>query len=462
MAYEVVLPRLGWSMESGRLAAWLKQDGETVQSGEMIFSVEGDKAVQDVEALESGILRILPGGPGPDLEVPVGTLLAYICQPGEIPPFEQAGAVAVTQTQAAAPTGSQPGDIALAAAPGQSRKDVHGENKTISPRARRVARELAVDWSAVQGTGITGRIRERDIRAAALVRAVPAGTGPAKSIAATPLARRAAAELGVDLAALSRPGEGERITRADVEAAAQKAAPGAPESGLQAVPMGRLRKLIAERMAASTQSTAPVTLTTEVDATELFKMRKRWKADPDLKGQALPSYTDMLAKLVAQALSEHPVMNARLEGETLIYQESIHIAIAVDTPTGLVAPVVKHVQSKGLKQIARESAALVTRALAGRLSLEEVSGSTFTLTNLGMYDIDGFTPIINLPECAILGVGRMVAKVVVIDEESEATAVRRMMALSLTFDHRLVDGAPAARFLKRIRQLVEKPEYWLL
>ena len=444
-------------MESGRLAAWLKKDGEAVHSGEMIFSVEGDKAVQEVEALESGILRILPGGPGPDLEVPVGTLLAYICQPGEIPPFEQAGAIVAVRTQPAAPTGSQTADMGMKAAPGQIRTDVQLESKTISPRARRVARELAVDWSAVRGTGITGRIRERDIRAAALAKA-----GPAKPLAATPLARRAAAELGVDLAALSRPGEGERITRADVEAAAHKAVSSAAESGLQAVPMGRLRKLIAERMAASTQSTAPVTLTTEVDATELFKMRKRWKADPDLEGQVLPSYSDMLAKLAAQALSEHPVMNARLEGETLIYQEPIHIAIAVDTPTGLVAPVIKQVQSKGLKQIARESAALVSKALAGRLSLDEVSGSTFTITNLGMYDIDGFTPIINLPECAILGVGRMIAKVVVIDDETEATAVRRMMALSLTFDHRLVDGAPAARFLKRIRQLVEKPDYWLL
>jgi pyruvate dehydrogenase E2 component (dihydrolipoamide acetyltransferase) len=155
-------------------------------------------------------------------------------------------------------------------------------------------------------------------------------------------------------------------------------------------------------------------------------------------------------------------MNARMEGEQLVYQEHIHIAMAVDTPAGLVAPVVREVQAKGLKQIARESAALVEKAHAGRLSLDEVSGSTFTVTNLGMYDIDSFTPIINLPECAILGVGRIVARVVVIDEETEATAVRRMMALSLTFDHRVVDGAPAARFLQRIRQLVEKPDYWLL
>jgi pyruvate dehydrogenase E2 component (dihydrolipoamide acetyltransferase) len=408
-------------MESGRLAAWLKQDGEAVQAGEMLFSVEGDKAVQEVEALESGILRILPGGPGPEQDVPVGTLLAYICQPGETPPFE-----VIT-------------------------------NETISPRARRAARELAVDWSTVKGTGITGRIRERDIRAAALER-----PGPSKAVAATPVARRAAAELGVDLAAISRPGEGERISRADVEAAAQKAVPADPGAGLQAVPMGRLRKLIAERMAASARTTAPVTLTTEVDATELFKMRRRWKNDPDLEGQALPSYTDMLVKLVAQALSEYPVMNARLEGEQLVYQEPIHIAMAVDTPAGLVAPVIRMVQTKGLKQIARESAALVEKALAGRLSLDEVSGSTFTVTNLGMYDIDSFTPLINLPECAILGVGRIVARVVVIDEETEATAVRRMMALSLTFDHRVVDGAPAARFLQRIRQLVEKPDYWLL
>ena len=456
-------------MESGRLAGWLKQDGEVVQAGEMLFSVEGDKAVQEVEALESGILRILPGGPGPEQDVPVGTLLAYICQPGEPAPFENSGATSAAQSLAPSPSESQTAETGIPAAPGQLKKDILVENKTISPRARRVAGELGVDWSTVQGTGITGRIRERDIRVIALERTMALERATAleqaastKAVAATPVARRAAAELGIDLAALTRPGDGERITRADVEAAAQREVSTAPETGLQPVPMGRLRKLIADRMAASAHTTAPVTLTTEVDATGLYKMHQGWKNDPDLQGQVLPSYTDMLLKLVAQALSEYPVMNARLDGEQLVYQELIHIAIAVDTPAGLVAPVVRQVQSKGLKQIARETSALINKALAGRLSLDEVSGSTFTITNLGMYDIDGFTPIINLPECAILGVGRIVAKVVVIDDETEATAVRRMMALSLTFDHRLVDGAPAARFLKRIRQLVEKPDYWLL
>ena len=456
MAYEVVLPRLGWSMESGRLVEWLKKDGETVQAGEMIFSVEGDKAVQEVEALESGVLRLLPGGPAPasEEEIPVGTLLAYICQPGETPPFEGSSAPVAPQT-AAAPADDKSPEVTSIAAQGQSMLKTNGDKMAISPRARRVARELALDWSGIKGTGITGRIREKDVRAAALeLLKTPAG----REAQATPVARRAATELGVDLAVVASRGEGGRITRADVEAAAQKTG----STPVEAVPMGRLRRLIAGRMAASAQTTAPVTLTTEVDATEMVWLRRGWKNDPGLEGQTIPSYTDMLIKLVVQALSEYPVMNARLEGEQIIYEAAVHIGIAVDTEAGLVAPVIRDVEHKSLKQLSREAASLVDKARAGRLAPDEASGSTFTITNLGMYDIDAFTPIINLPECAILGVGRIVSKVVVIDEETETTAVRRMMALSLTFDHRIVDGAPAARFLKRIRQLVEKPGFWLL
>jgi pyruvate dehydrogenase E2 component (dihydrolipoamide acetyltransferase) len=203
-------------------------------------------------------------------------------------------------------------------------------------------------------------------------------------------------------------------------------------------------------------------LTTEVDATELVRLRAQLKGDPAAAAQGVPTYTDLMAKLVAHALGEHPALNARLEGDAIVLSPAVHIGLAVDTERGLLVPVVRDVQAKGLRQIAQESAALVARARAGQLSGDEMRGSTFSLTNLGMYDIDAFTPILNLPECAILGLGRIVPKQVVVDAAAEKVAIRQMLYLSLTFDHRLVDGAPAARGLQRIKQLVEQPYLWLV
>jgi pyruvate dehydrogenase E2 component (dihydrolipoamide acetyltransferase) len=226
----------------------------------------------------------------------------------------------------------------------------------------------------------------------------------------------------------------------------------------QATPITSVRRTIAERMATSAHSVAAVTLTTEADATELVRLREQLESDA---AQPLPAYNDVLAKLVAQALTEHPALNARWEGDTILQATTVNIGIAVDTERGLLVPVLRDVQSKSLRQIAGESAALIDRARSGRITADEMQGGTFTITNLGMYEVDAFTPIINLPECAILGVGRIVPKQVVVDAEAERVAIRHMAFLSLTFDHRLVDGAPAARFLQRVKQYVEKPYLWL-
>jgi pyruvate dehydrogenase E2 component (dihydrolipoamide acetyltransferase) len=212
-------------------------------------------------------------------------------------------------------------------------------------------------------------------------------------------------------------------------------------------------------MAASAHTAAAVTLTTEADATELVRLRDHLKSDPS---QPVPSYNDVLAKLAAQALLEHPHVNARFEGDNIVQSAAVNVGIAVDTERGLLVPVIRDVQKKPLRQIARESAALIEAARTGRVNADDLHGGTITITNLGMYEIDAFTPIINLPECAILGVGRIVPKQVVVDAEAERLAIRHMMFLSLTFDHRLVDGAPAARFLQRVKQYVEKPYLWLV
>jgi pyruvate dehydrogenase E2 component (dihydrolipoamide acetyltransferase) len=458
MASEVVLPRLGWNMETGRVGEWLKRDGERVEAGELLFTVEGDKATQEIEALESGVLRMAPDAPRPGQEVPVGTLLAYLLAPGEDLPDGANGAAGSAEA-------GKPAPAPAAAAPGMAAGASDGEGlaPTISPRARRVAGELGVDWTRLAGSGRTGRIVERDVRAAAQVKA----PGAEKI---SPLARRLATELGVDAEALAASMPGKRIERADVEQeaarrAAERVAPPklpalatAPAMPGETTPISFVRRTIAERMAVSSHTAAPVTLTTEADATELVRLRKQLKDD---RGP-VPSYTDLLTKLCAAALLEHPQVNSRFAGEDILRAATVNIGVAVDTERGLLVPVLRDAQTKSLRQVAAESAALIEQARAGKIAPDNLQGGTFTITNLGMYDIDAFTPIINLPECAILGVGRIVPKQVVVDADAERVAIRHMMFLSLTFDHRLVDGAPAARFLQRVKQFVERPYLWLV
>jgi pyruvate dehydrogenase E2 component (dihydrolipoamide acetyltransferase) len=222
-----------------------------------------------------------------------------------------------------------------------------------------------------------------------------------------------------------------------------------------------VRRLIAARLAESAHTAAPVTLTTEADATELVRLRAQIKADLAGTDLPVPAYTDLLARLVAVALLEHPALNASLTGDVITRHAAVHIGIAVDTEHGLLVPVVREADRKSVQQIAVESTRLIERTRARQIAPDDLRGGTFTITNLGMYDIDAFTPIINLPECAILGVGRIVARPVVVDAAAETVAVRQMMALSLTFDHRIVDGGPAARFLQRVKQFVERPMLWL-
>jgi pyruvate dehydrogenase E2 component (dihydrolipoamide acetyltransferase) len=406
----------------------------------------------------------------------VGGLLAYVVQPGESVAFENptpslspAASLTGREEERSAETLKTASGAHSVSTPTQANGSAM---PTISPRARRIAHELGVDWTRLTGSGRTGRIVERDVRAAL--------EGQPAPVEVSPVARRAAQELGVDLAALGAQMPGKRITREDVERAAENPlehptpSPNSARGEKQReaafdsspadkrLPVSRVRQVIAERMAASSQTTAAVTLTTEVDATELVKLRQQLKNDTQAPGKVTPTYNDLLMKLTASALQEHPALNARFEGDALVQSAAAHIGLAVDTERGLLVAVVRHVPDKTLRQIAVESASLIERARAGTLKADELSGSTFSLSNLGMYDIDAFTPIINLPECAILGIGRITPKVVVIDVDAERTAIRQMMFLSLTFDHRLVDGAPAARFLQRIKQFIEQPYLWLV
>jgi pyruvate dehydrogenase E2 component (dihydrolipoamide acetyltransferase) len=463
MAIEIVMPRLGWTMEEGMLAEWLKQDGDPVEVGDIIFTVESDKALNEVEALDSGILRIPPDSAPIGTVMPVGTVLAYLVSPGELAPFEMQPETSSQPKNLMAKVELQPTTVAQtqqATTDSTTHRRRRKSGPTISPRARRVALELGLDWTRLTGSGRTGRIVERDVRAA-----IQQPT--TVEIRVSPVARRVAEELGVNLDELAAQVPGKRIERTDVEAAAASATTPTPVTQPvpatdQVIPLSHMRRIIAARMTTSVRTTAPVTLTTEADATELVRLRRQLKDDPTASSQPVPTYNDLLSKMVAQALIEHPALNARLEGEQLVISGSVHIGLAVDTERGLLVPVLRDVQSKSLRQITQESAVLIEQARAGQLSADELGGGTFTISNLGIYDIDTFTPIINLPECAILGVGRIVPKQVVVDASAERVAIRQMVFLSLTFDHRLVDGAPTARFLQRIKQFIEQPYLWLV
>ncbi len=460
MAIEILLPRLGWTMEEGTFVEWLKRDGDPIVPGDVLYTVESDKSLNEVEAFDAGILRIPANSPAPGSKIPVGTVLAYIVQPGE---------------EDGRPTmDSRPPTAASTHAP---RSTPHVSRSTpdavpaISPRARRIAAELRVDWTALTGSGRTGRIVERDVRAAttSLGDVKPIASTSRSKVNASPLAQRLAADLGVDLQQLAQAFPDKRIEREDVEqAVARRSATGTseiPSAVVQGQPMSGLRRIVAERMAHSAHTSAPVTLHTEVDATELVRIREQLKGDAAKQNRdrsSVPSFNDLLAKIAAYALHEHPALNVRLDTDTIIQEPAVHIGIAVDSERGLLVVVLRDVHQRTLRQITAESQSLIQRARTGAATSADLQGSTFTITNLGMYDIDGFTPIINLPECAILGIGRIAPKQIVIDLALEKVAIRQMMTISLTFDHRLVDGAPAARFLQRIKQLIEQPYLWLM
>jgi pyruvate dehydrogenase E2 component (dihydrolipoamide acetyltransferase) len=270
----------------------------------------------------------------------------------------------------------------------------------------------------VQGTGRGGRIRESDVLAA---------RRSASAVAPAPASGAAAAPVPVPTVS-GPPGREVEITT--------------------------LRRKVAERMHRSKTLTAPVTLTTKAEVGALVNLRAQYKAALAASDDPVPSYSDMMMKLVAAALKEHPALNARWEEARIIEVASINIGVAVDTDAGLMVPVVRDVPALSLRQLTARTSDLIQRARQRRISVEEMSGGTFTVTNLGAANIDGFTPIINHPECAVLGMGRIVREPAVADGK---VVIRDAMWLSLTFDHRLVDGAPAARFLDAIRKLVESP-----
>lgn len=442
MAVEVVMPRLGWTATEGVLTEWLVSSGTAVQPGDVLFTVEGDKAVEEIESLDGGVLHIPPDAPQPGDTVPVGQLLAYILEDGEEPPLSKAGGDAAPQV--AAEDGSPaPGRVPAVA----ERHAGDRSRPAISPRARKAALELDVDWTVLQGSGRTGRIVERDVRAAA-------ESPPSGILSISPVARRLARELGVGMDELAGSFPNVRIT-ADMVRRIGAAAPAVPED---TIPFTPTRQAIAANLAQSLAQAAPVTLTTELNATELVRLRDQLRADDRA---AVPTFNDLFLKISAQALLEHPVMNATVLEGGVRMNEQVDIGLAVHTDRGLLVPVVRHVHNRNLTQIHADTAGLIERARSGNLKAQDMQGSTFTLTNLGAMDVDHFTPILPVGHTAILGLGRITVKPMVVDRTRQDIGVGHAMALSLVFDHKAVDGAPAAQFLQRVKQFAERPYLWL-
>jgi pyruvate dehydrogenase E2 component (dihydrolipoamide acetyltransferase) len=462
MAIEITVPRLGWNMEEGVFGGWLKLDGEQVAPGEALFCLESDKATQDVECLDGGVLRIPPNGPKQGDKVAVGIVIGYLVQPGEtlpinheernLPSISVAGPLGNADSPPASSSAQQLGrglgqgfKLASGAAPGgrvtvvevqrlsQERAEAGPRlseaeaaprqsellqqpslklTPTISPRAKRVAGELGMDWTRVQGSGRTGRIRERDVRAAAAKVPIKADTASADRQSAI----------------ISQP--------------------------FEPIPITPIRQAIAERLLASVRTTVPVTLTTTVDATHLVNLRNQFKTVAAAGDALIPTFIDFLVKLAAIALRDHPLLNARWGDKQILVASGIHIGIAVDTDAGLLVPVIRDVSSLSLKQVAARSRDLIARARQRKLQAEEMQGGTFTISNLGAFGIDAFTPVINYPECAILGMGRIQRQPVVAGERIVSS---ERLTLNLTFDHRIVDGVPAARFLQALGSLIENP-----
>jgi pyruvate dehydrogenase E2 component (dihydrolipoamide acetyltransferase) len=425
--YQVVMPKLGMIMEQAVLTEWHKQDGEPVSKGEPLFSLESDKSTIEIEAPASGTLQVLVQE---GETVPVLTPVANLLNAQESRKPEDGPASATTRHELQAAV--QEGMPAVKTAAGIS----------ASPMARSLAKKRGLSLQGLQGNGVRGMIVAADLPAA-----------PHGSIKATPLARKLARELGLPLETIPGSGPDGRIERDDIHAAAAArlkgtttAAPSA-ETGL---PLTGLRGIIAQRLTESWQERPQVTLVTELDVSELVRARHVYQEEHDKI-----SYNAIFASACAQALKEFPAVNARLDPDGLKQLDHVHIGLAVDSENGLMVPVLKDADTFTVPEIEEKIQLLVERTLAGKALPDELSGGTFTITNLGAFGVDAFTPILNPPEAAILGVGRILARPVVIDNSIE---IRETLTLSLVFDHRLIDGAPAARFLQRLSELLQQPD----
>jgi pyruvate dehydrogenase E2 component (dihydrolipoamide acetyltransferase) len=438
---EVLMPRLSDTMEEGTVAKWLKRPGDRIGRGDVLAEIDTDKATMELESYEEGVLETLLVPEG--TTVPIGTPLAVVgpgeesstAAPGSAPPATSNGSPATTANAPAAPGGSATTSQAL-----QSGPETEPPKKLSlrpagpprsSPLARRVARRYGVDLASVRGSGPGGRVVRADVeRAAAALSEARAPSGrpaPARPfVGSEGAAARSVSELGPS-----------QTDKADTEE----------------VPLGNLRRLTAERLAKSLE--APhFYLTKVVDATALASLRAELAPAVEASAGVKLTLNDLVVKAAAKALRSHPAVNSSWGGDKILRHRRVNVGIAVAVPDGLVVPVIKDADEKGLVELAAEARSLANRARDGKLALADISEGTFTVSNLGMFGIDHFTAVLNPPQAAILAVGAAKPEPVVRDGQ---LSISTLMSLTLTLDHRVLDGAMAAGFLADLAELLEHP-----
>lgn len=408
MAFEVCMPQLGLTMEEGTVSQWIKHEGDAVKTGDVLLEITTDKLTNEVTSEHDGVLLKIVAQEGED--VPVKGLLCYVGQSGE--------AVGAAPAAAAAAPAAPAAPVApAAAAPVPAPVAVGGARIRISPLARKTAAKLGVDVSGIVGSGPSGRIRQQDVLAAANAPKAAAPVAAEPAPAAKPVSKT-----GLELM------EGDTVSK-----------------------LAGMRKVVAQRMLQSHTEIPPVTQNTKVDVTELMKFRKMLLAETGNKY----SVNDLILKATAKCLRQHPEVLVSLDGDQIIQRAHVNLGMAVALDAGLIVPVIRDADRMGLDALSAAAKDLASRAKGNKLTPDEYKGSTFSVSNLGMFGIETFTPIVNQPDAAILGVCAVEDELVMDDEGN--ISKHQVMRLSFTYDHRLIDGAVAAKFVMALRDLLEKP-----
>ena len=454
MATPIIMPKFGQMTEESAIVEWRKQEGDPVAKGDILFTVETDKSVMDVESFEEGTLLKILVKPG--VSVPVQSTVGFLGKAGEAVPEISAPAPAQTPqrvpaTPAAAPAptsaparagnGPAPSPTPVRAAVGMPAVTPQPAGPPalfrISPRAARLAENCLIDPTRIRGSGPEGRIVEKDVKAYLEAKGY-------QRIRISPAARQLAAKEGLDILGLEGTGESGRINVADVERTLAER----PRT------MSRMRQIIAQRLTQSVLTAPHFFVTVEVDMTDLIALRAR------LKEQGAPyTVTDFVAQAVVLTLKEFPDVNSSTDGKAIHWNSRVHLGLAVSLEQGLVVPVIRGADELSLRELNAAAKELADKARAGKLAPDEMSGSTFTISNMGMLDVENFTAIINTGEAAILAVSSALKKPVVRDDKVVA---RSIMKMTLSADHRIVDGAMAARFVNAVKQKLENLELWKL
>jgi pyruvate/2-oxoglutarate dehydrogenase complex dihydrolipoamide acyltransferase (E2) component len=478
MPNEIYLTRVGMTMTEGVVSEWHIADGDSVKKGELLYRLETEKVELEVDADDDGIVKHLVEA---GVTCEPGDVVGWIYASGEeIPDTLPRGAkLAGDDVPLSAPDDAGPsslpsattnaGPVAAARAPAAVSADIAtrglGGRILASPAAKKRAQTRGIALESIRGTGPGGRIIEADVPESAAAALAPVEMRPSgERIKASPVAKRRARELGIDLSSVAGTGSGGRITKADVETAATRpAAAGSatapsrtlvkgPAAG-ETIPLRGMRKTIATNMHKSLQSTAQLTMNMEVGMDDAVKLRSQLITEWEAEG-VRPSYTDLVVKAASKALAMHPRMNSVMGETEISLLEEIHVGIAVALDEGLVVPVIRQPLARDVKSIAIEASRLAQAARSGSLGMDEMHGGTFTVSTLGMFGVDTFTPILNPPQTGILGVNRITDGV---GWKGDIPVKRKVMQLSLTWDHRVLDGEPAAQFLATVRDLLEAP-----